>query len=77
MLEGAYQHNAKRLVGHLLNHSKKTLAELQREWPPEAKESLDNIYDFFYMVVRYASETKLEDKDEFLQMVKDFAESHK
>lgn len=77
MLEGAYQKNAKRLVNDLLSHSKKTLAELQKDWPEDAKESLDTMYDFFYMVVRHASETNLEDKDEFIQMVKDFAESRK
>jgi hypothetical protein len=71
-LEGQYQKNAKRLTNTLIGVSKQTLAEIQKEWPQEAKDTLDELYDYFYAINREAVKVHTHETDAFLEHIKAF-----
>lgn len=72
MLEGQYQRNAKRMVNTLIGTSKQTLAELQKEWPEDAKYALDELYDYFYEINREAIKVHTHETKAFLEHIKQF-----
>lgn len=71
-LEGHYQKNAKRMVNTLIGNAKQTLAELQKEWPEEAKYALDELYDYFYAINREAIKVHTHETKTFMEHIKWF-----